>query len=126
MKALKRYALISTGIISLLIGIIGIVLPLLPTTPFLLLSAACFARSSDRFYRWLINHPWFGQYIQDYRSGRGIPLRVKLVTIGMLWLSIGGSVILFVDFWWAKIVMISIACGVSCYLWTRPTPKSDL
>ena len=125
MEALKRYILISTGVISLLLGIIAIVIPLLPTTPFLLLSAACFARSSDKFYHRLITHPWFGKYIENYRSGRGIPLKVKLVTIGLLWLSIGTSIILFVDFFWAKVIILLIAACVSCYLLTRPTLKSE-
>ncbi|NRA53300.1 MAG: YbaN family protein [Gammaproteobacteria bacterium] len=112
------------GVISLILGVIGIVLPLLPTTPFLLLSASCFAKSSDKFYQWLINHRWFGSYIQNYRSGRGLPLKVKCTTIALLWLSIGSSVIFFVDFFWAKLLMIAIACCVSCYLLTRPTLKS--
>ena len=121
MKTLKNYCLIFVGIVALILGLIGVVLPLLPTTPFVLLAAACFARSSDRFYQWLIGHKWFGQYIKDYREGRGISLRVKVTTISFLWLSIGSSVILFVDFLPAKIIMILIASCVSCYLWTRPT-----
>lgn len=124
MAELKRLCLIFIGVTSLVLGIIGIVLPLLPTTPFLLLSAACFARSSDKFYQWLITHPWFGEYIQNYRSGRGIPLKVKVMTIGLLWLSIGSTVILFIDFFWAKVMMIVIASSVTCYLWTRPTLKA--
>lgn len=123
---LKNLALIFLGVASLVLGIIGIVLPLLPTTPFLLLAAACFARSSDKFYQWLITHPWFGEYIENYRSGRGIALKAKIITICLLWLSIGSSVLLFIDFFWAKIAMISIALSVSCYLWTRPTcPSKD-
>ncbi|NRA69846.1 MAG: YbaN family protein [Gammaproteobacteria bacterium] len=124
MEKFKRFCLIFIGVTSLVFGIIGIVLPVLPTTPFLLLSAACFARSSDKFYQWLITHPWFGEYIQNYRSGRGIPLKVKIITICLLWLSIGSSVIWFVDFFWAKIIMILIALSVSCYLLTRPTLDS--
>jgi len=119
----KRYSLMTIGVVSLILGVIGIVLPLLPTTPFLLLSASCFAKSSDKFYQWLINHRWFGSYIQNYRSGRGLPLKVKWTTIALLWLSIGSSVIFFVDFFWAKLLMITIACCVSCYLLTRPTLK---
>lgn len=125
MRTLKRYSLLGTGIVSLVFGVVGIVVPLLPTTPFLLLSAACFARSSDSFYDWLIGHRWFGQYIQSYRSGRGIPLKAKLVTIALLWLSITSSVIFFVDVVWAKIAMLSVAICVSYYLWSRPTLKSD-
>jgi len=121
----KRYSLTSIGMISLVLGIVGIVLPLLPTTPFLLLSACCFSHSSEKFHSWLINHRWFGPYIENYRSGRGMTLRVKVTTIALLWLSIGSSVIFFVDFFWAKLVMITIACCVSCYLLTRPTLKAS-
>jgi len=118
---LKKSSLCAIGCISLVLGIAGIVLPILPTTPFLLLTAACFAKGSDRFYRWLINHPWFGEYIENYRSGRGMPMKTKITTIALLWLSIGTSVIFFVDFFPAKIVMLVIASCVSCYLITRPT-----
>lgn len=121
MKKLKDYCLIFIGVMALIIGLIGVIVPLLPTTPFILLAAACFARSSDKFYQWLIGHPWFGQYIKDYREGRGIPLKVKITTICFLWLSIGSSVVLFVDFIPAKFMMIGVATCVSCYLWTRPT-----
>jgi len=118
---IKKTCLTLIGVLSLALGIIGIVLPLLPTTPFLLLSAACFAKSSDKFYQWLITHPWFGQYIENYRSGRGIPMKVKISTIALLWLSMGSSIVFFVDFFPAKIMMVTIALCVSCYLITRPT-----
>ena len=69
-----RYLLIISGTIFLGFGIVGIFLPILPTTPFLLLSAACYARSSQRFYYWLMNNKWFGNYIKNYNEGRGVPL----------------------------------------------------
>jgi len=119
----KKTSLCAIGCISLVLGIAGIVLPVLPTTPFLLLTAACFAKGSTRFYDWLMNHPWLGPYIENYRSGRGMPMKTKLTTIGLLWLSIGTSVIFFVDFFPAKIMMLVIASCVSCYLMTRPTLK---
>jgi len=76
-----RYLLIISGTIFLGFGIIGIFLPILPTTPFLLLAAACYARSSKRFYNWLMNNRWFGNYIKNYRDGRGVPLKFKIFTI---------------------------------------------
>ena len=69
-----RFLLIIAGTIFLVFGIIGIFLPILPTTPFLLLAAACYARSSKRFYNWLMNNKWFGNYIKNYNEGRGVPL----------------------------------------------------
>jgi len=119
----KKTCLCAIGCISLVLGIAGIVLPVLPTTPFLLLTAACFAKGSTRFYSWLMNHRWFGPYIENYRSGRGMPMRTKLITIGLLWLSIGTSVIFFVDFFPAKMLMLVTATCVSGYLLTRPTLK---
>ena len=124
LQSIKKPCLIVIGWICVVLGVIGIVVPLLPTTPFLLLAATCFAKSSDRFYQWLIGHPWFGKYIENYRNGLGIPMKVKIVTILMLWLSIGFSVIYVVSFFLAKIMLLGIATCVSCYLASRPTLSS--
>ena len=78
---LLKWILITAGTIFIGIGIIGIFIPILPTTPFLLLAAACYARSSTRFYDWLINNKLIGAYIKNYREGRGIPLKIKVFTI---------------------------------------------
>ena len=71
---LFRGILIISGSFFFELGIIGIVIPLLPTTPFLLLAAACYSRSSKKFYNWLLNNKWFGPYITNYLDGKGIPL----------------------------------------------------
>ena len=76
------------GSISLVLGVLGIFLPLLPATPFLLLASACYLRGSDRLYRWLMNSRWLGDYIKNIQERKGIPLRAKLITIGILWLSL--------------------------------------
>lgn len=120
-RSLKQYLYVGLGGLSLLLGVIGIVLPVMPTTPFLLLAAACFARGSSRCYQWLITHPWFGEYIKNYRDGLGIPRKIKLKAIGLLWLSISLSVLFVVDFVWAQVAMLLTATLVSVYLWTRPT-----
>ena len=73
--------LIFIGSISLLLGILGIFLPLLPTTPFLLLSAAAWVKASPRLYQWLISHRLFGEYIRNFREYRAIPLRVKICSV---------------------------------------------
>ena len=75
----------TAGIFALSLGIIGIVVPLLPTTPFLLLAAACFVRSSEKLYAWLLHHKWFGEYIRHYREHRAITLRAKIVILVLLW-----------------------------------------
>lgn len=69
------------GLISLGVGIVGIVLPLIPTTGPLLIAAYAFSRSSDRMHHWLTNHPRFGRFISDFRAGRGIPLKTKVIAI---------------------------------------------
>ena len=89
---LFRGILIISGSIFLGIGIIGIVVPLLPTTPFLLLAAACYARSSEKIYNWLLNNKRFGPYIRNYIEGKGIPLKIKLYAISIIWFTIIFSV----------------------------------
>lgn len=79
--------LIIAGSISLALGVIGIFLPLLPTTPFLILSAFCFSKSSPRFYRWILNHQYLGPPIQDWKNHRAISLKSKIMAGSMLALS---------------------------------------
>jgi uncharacterized protein len=117
-QALTRLLLISGGTASVILGVIGIVLPVLPTTPFLLLAVFCYARSSERFHRWLLNHRWLGPYIASYRSGRGLSNRQFIWTIVPLWLSIAlGSII--VPLWWHRAILLACATGVTIYLSSR-------
>lgn len=90
----------------MVIGVIGIFIPILPTTPFLLLAAACYLRSSPRFHRWLMNNRLFGVYIRNYTEGRGIPVKVKLFTIALLWATIGISI------WLAANLVVTIILSV--------------
>jgi len=107
--------LIAAGTISVGVGVVGIFVPLLPTTPFLLLAAACYARSSPRLYRWLHENRWFGASLRNYRAGRGLPVRGKIITLAMLWLAIGVSVIL-VEHLALRLGLIAIALGVTIHL----------
>lgn len=116
-----RWALLIIGTISLVVGIIGIVLPLLPTTPFLLISAACYARSSKKFYVWLLSNRWFGQYIRDWRAGKGIPLSAKITATALIVATFGTSIVFFVPIDWVKVMMVGIALAVVTYLWRLPT-----
>jgi uncharacterized membrane protein YbaN (DUF454 family) len=113
--ALKRYLLIALGTMCLAIGIIGIFTPILPTTPFLLLAAFCYLRSSARFHRWLMNNRVFGGYIRSYTEGRGIPLKVKLFTIALLWVTIGISIWLVANMI-VTIVLLVVAVGVTLHI----------
>ncbi|KPB22942.1 YbaN family protein [Pseudomonas amygdali] len=122
---LVRYLLIAVGWLSVVSGVIGIFLPVLPTTPFLLLAAACFARSSPRFYHWLVDHPRLGPWIRDYLEGNGIPLKGKVYAIGLMWLSISLSCYLIAQPW-ARAFMLTSAVLVTIYIIrqkTRPPRK---
>jgi len=98
------------------LGIIGIFIPILPTTPFLLLAAACYMRSSERFYQWLINNRIFGAYVRNYIEGRGMPVRIKIFTILLLWLTIGLGITFGVQNIVIRIVLIGIAIGVTVHI----------
>jgi uncharacterized membrane protein YbaN (DUF454 family) len=114
-EKLKRQLLLAAGTLSLAIGIVGIFVPILPTTPFLLLAASCYLRSSQRFYNWLIGNRFFGNYIRNYIEGRGIPLKVKLFIIALLWVTISISIWLV-----AKplvtIILLIVAVGVTLHI----------
>lgn len=126
MKNNKRYIIISLGIFCVLLGVIGIIVPVLPTTPFLLLAAYFFAKSSPRFLRWLLTNRLFGKYIDNYRSGRGIPLLQKILTIISLWLTIGVSALFFVESWWVRGLLLVIALGVTVHLVRVKTYKEGV
>jgi uncharacterized membrane protein YbaN (DUF454 family) len=112
----KRRLLIGAGTLSTGLGIIGVFVPILPTTPFLLLAAACYMRSSERFYQWLINNRVFGAYVRNYIEGRGMPVRIKIFTILLLWLTIGLSITFGVHNIVIRIVLICIAVGVTAHI----------
>jgi hypothetical protein len=116
-----RWVLVACGTFFLIIGMIGIFIPILPTTPFLLLAAACYARGSEKFYSWLINNRWLGNYIKNYQEGRGIPLSVKMATIALLWISILFSAIIIVTDYVITIILLVIAAGVTIHILTLKT-----
>ena len=120
------------GVLAVLLGILCIFLPLLPTTPFLLLASACFARGSVRLHRWLIGHRVFGKYIANFEAGHGIPLKGKIVATVMLWGSMAWSSRHF-DSIAILIMMGVIGACVSTYMWwylptlkLPPTPTKPI
>ena len=119
-----RILLIIAGIISLGLGAIGIFIPILPTTPFLLLSAACFMRSSERLHKWLINNRLLGDYIRNYQEGRGIPKKTKITSILLLWLAILYSSFFVVDeILIYQVGLFIVATAVSIHLIRVPNFK---
>lgn len=121
---IKKIFLIIVGTISVALGILGIVLPILPTTPFLLLAAACYFRSSKRFYNWLMTNKLFGEYIKNYYEGRGIPLKTKIFAILLLWTTIISSIIFFVDFLLVKLLLCLILIGVTIHILSIKTYRN--
>ena len=110
-----KFLYIIFGTLSLVLGIIGIFLPVLPTTPLLLLTAFCYYRGSSRMYDWLMSHPKLGPYIRNFRENRMIPRRVKVYILTMLWASLLFCAYIL-DPIWLKCLMIAIAIGVTWHI----------
>jgi uncharacterized membrane protein YbaN (DUF454 family) len=111
-----RPLLITSGTICVALGILGIFVPVLPTTPFLLLAASFYARSSERFHQWLLGNHWFGQYIKNYQQGRGIALRDKIITLVALWLALTCTALTIAPDWWVRLLLLSVGTGVTAHL----------
>jgi uncharacterized membrane protein YbaN (DUF454 family) len=114
-SSVRRSLLIAAGIVSVGLATAGVFLPLLPTTPFLLLAAACFIRSSPRLYRWLIHHKWFGSYLRNYWEYRAIPKRTKVIAILLLWGTLFYSAWM-IDFLMIRILLMIIGGAVTIHL----------
>ena len=115
-----RAVLVVSGTLCVALGVVGIFVPLMPTTVFLLLAAACYARSSDRFYQKLVNHRVLGVYV---RSHRGMPRRAKIITIVLLWASIGATMIWSAHTWWLRLLLFAIAAGVTAHVARLPAVR---
>lgn len=122
---LLEMLLVLAGSVSLAIGVVGIFLPLLPTTPFLLLAAACYLRGSRRMYDWLMRSRWLGEYIRGYREGRGIPLKAKVLTLAILWATIAYSVLMVLKVGWTRILLLFIAAAVSYHIISIRTLREE-
>jgi len=122
----KKYLLIFLGSISLALGFIGIIIPVLPTTPFLLLTALCYLRSSERLYNWLIGHKVLGPYLYTYLTYRAITLKTKIGALVFLWLTLLISIAL-INILPVRIFLLLVGAGVSTHLLTLKTlPPEDL
>lgn len=122
----RKWLLLSAGILAVGLGVVGAFVPLLPTTPFLLLAAACFARSSDRHYEWLLNHRWMGAYVRNYREHKATTRRVKVVTLALLWGSIGYAAIVVADGWVVRALLLSVAAGVTIHVLSLRVVTGDM
>jgi uncharacterized membrane protein YbaN (DUF454 family) len=116
---IKRGLYLIVGLLSLLLGVIGIVVPLLPTVPFILLAAFCFARSSERLHQWLMTHPWFAEALNNWQTKRALNRTLKRRAMIMTTLSFAISITL-VPLIWVKLMLLGMLCGLLIYLWQIP------
>ncbi|MEM2108597.1 MAG: YbaN family protein [Candidatus Bathyarchaeia archaeon] len=127
---LKRTIWFVAGTVCVALGAVGTVLPILPTTPFLLAAAACYCKSSERAYRWLLSNKWFGEYIRNYKEGRGIPKKTKIIALSVLWVTIGFSTVFALPrllpemlILPMQLTMVAVAVAVSVHILKLPTFK---
>lgn len=118
---MKRVLYISGGLVALLLGLIGVLLPLLPTTPFVLVAAWCFARSSQRLHRRLLAHRWFGPLIRDWEAYGVIPLKVKCLSTSMMLLMVGYPLLFRSFALELKVLVVLTVIIALCYIWSRPS-----
>lgn len=112
------------GTVALLLGIVGLFLPLLPTTPFLLLASACYMRGSERMHQWLMNQRHLGPYLRSYQQGRGIPLRAKITALALMWTSLTVSMWI-IPLPWVRVLLLVPGVAVTVYLYRMRTLMPD-
>src|SRR4030067_976950 len=125
LSGLKKALFITAGTISLGLGTVGLFLPILPTTPFLLLSAACYYKGSERMHGWLLNSKLFGSYIRNYKEGKGISQMGKILSFFLLWITISYSAFFIVNNSIVQIVLFTIAIAVTVHIIALPTLKKS-
>ena len=123
LPAVYRYAYLISGILLVAIGVIGIFLPVLPTTIFLILASACFVKSSPKANEWLRNHKILGVYLKNYQDKTGLTIKAKVINLIFLWTTISVSAIVFTDSLPIKLLLLFIAVGVSIHLIMIKTKK---
>jgi uncharacterized membrane protein YbaN (DUF454 family) len=120
---LKKPLFLVLGGMFTSLAFLGIFLPLLPTTPFLLLAAFFFLRSSQKYYDWLLNHKILGKYLKNYLENRAISLRIKVFTLMLLWGTISTTALFLVEYSVVKIGLLFIALAVTIHILWMKTGK---
>lgn len=117
-KKWVRVVLVGAGSLSVALAMLGVFLPVLPTTPFLLLAAACYLRSSTRLYAWLHANRLFGEHLRRYRAGEGLPLSLKIWTVAVLWISLLSSAFFAVPvrLAWVRVLLVAVGLAVTAHL----------
>jgi len=125
MNTTRRYIYIVLGTVFLILGAIGLFLPLLPTTPFWLLTCWFYIRSSEYLYNKAMSNKYFGTYMQAYIVDKSIPLRGKIVSLTIMWVSMLIAIFCFMPVLWGKIVLFLVAIGVTYHILSFPTRKNN-
>jgi len=120
MKNIKRYLLIFIGTISLVLGVAGVFLPLLPTTPFLLLSSFCYLKSSHKLHNWLLSRKVIGAYVHNYITNKAVSKSTKIFSLIMLWLTLILSIV-FINHWHVRAFLLIVGIGVTIHLMSLKT-----
>ncbi len=120
-----RAVYMSLGLVSLALGMVGIFLPLIPTTGPIILAGFFFARSSDRFNQWLLAHPRFGPMLRDYQAGLGIPMRAKVLAVAMIAVTFSISIVFVVGTMPWRLALVALAVAIATFIVTRPTRRAD-
>jgi len=115
---------VAGGSVALVVGLVGIVVPVLPTTPFLIVAAACYGRSSPRCYRWLVTNRVFGRHLQDYLRGRKVSWKVRAVTLFLLWAVISCTCFVFTKAFWLRALLLVVALAVTVHIVTLGEPRT--
>ena len=118
----KRVIYLIIGTVALVLGALGLFLPVLPTTPFVILAAACYLRSSKRMHAWILQSRLFGETIEDFQAGRGLKRATKIRALVLMWATISISAFFFVDQLIFRGAMFLVAAGVTIYILRLPTP----
>jgi len=121
---LKRRLFVIAGTLALGIGVIGIIIPVLPTTPFLLLAAICYMRGSQRLYNALLRNRFVGSYVRNYLEGRGMSLKMKIWTLSLLWIATVSTAVLATDGLIIRFILAIVLTGVTIHILLIKTVKS--
>lgn len=124
MGRFRRALLVTVGVLSLALGVLGVVLPGLPTTPFVLLSAACFAKASPQLHRWLTQHRFLGPMVRDWEANRSLPLRVKWVSTSLMLAMVGVSAWQLAGRGWLQALVVGLGLLGAWVVWRIPTRRT--
>jgi len=123
---MKKYIYTALASIFVALGTIGIFLPLLPTTPFLLLAVYFYMNSSGKRLKWLLRNRYLGPYIQDYLSKKGIPLRLKIRTLTILWITLISSILFATENLHVRIFLVIVGIGVTIHITVKKTREGSI